>query len=58
MERHGYVTTSLSTNKKIVVVGSFEGGHDCCYQYAALDKQDVAELIEDLKNLHSEMEDV
>lgn len=58
MAAQGYVTTKLASDNKTVVVGSFEGGHDCCYQYASLDKDGVQELIESLMALHEEMEEV
>jgi hypothetical protein len=58
MTAHGYVTTTLQSDKKCVTIGSFEGGHDCCYQYASLDKDEVQELIENLMALHEEMEEV
>jgi hypothetical protein len=56
MKRLGYGTTNLTTDKKFVTVGSFEGDHDCCYQIACLDKRDVSELIADLTELHTQME--
>lgn len=57
MERYGEVTLFLTEDKKLVTVTSLEGGHDCCYQNAALDKTDIANLIEDLIELHARMEE-
>lgn len=54
---HGYVTATLATDKKLVHIGSFEGDHDCCYQIAGLNKTAIGELIEELIELHSQIED-
>lgn len=56
-ERHGEVTTTLFADNTLVSVTSNDDANDCCYQAAWLDKEDVAELIERLTALHSQMVD-
>lgn len=57
MESHGEVNTLLSSDGTLLIITSYEGGHNCCYQSAALAKQDVEELLERLMELHTAMKD-